>query len=423
MATIEPYQTTACITACGRKYYGSKGRPDGTGADDPCKKSGHTLHRVRYRKPDGKQTDKRGFTNKRQAQDFAATVEVKKMTGEYIAPSLGRLTVAELGAKWLAGQVFDKESWETRVESIWRVHIEPHWGARAVNSIDGTEVRDWIAGIDRAPSTLGDIHSVLVSILDDAVTQKRIPANPARGVKIPKRTPVDHVYLTHDQVAGLAAECSKGAEIVMLLAYSGLRWGEMAALRPRDVNLRRCRIHVVRSASKVNSRTVIGTPKTWELRSVAIPAEVADLLAPVVAAQRDPVGLLWSRPDGSPIRPPTTTHWFTKAVGRCVAASVPLDENGEPDGPPTFPRVTAHQLRHTAASLMIASGAHVKTIQRQLGHKSATMTLDNYGHLFDDDLDGVADRMGAGFRIAAANAAARCGQNVGKRPNLRVVGA
>jgi len=67
---------------------------------------------------------------------------------------------------------------------------------------------------------------------------------------------------------------------------------------------------------------------------------------------------------------------------------------------------------------MIASGAHVKTIQRQLGHKSATMTLDNYGHLFDDDLDGVAVRTGTGLRDAAA----RCAQNMPKRPDLRVVG-
>ncbi|MEC3952513.1 site-specific integrase [Nocardia sp. CDC153] len=407
MATIEPYPTAACKKLCG---------PD---IEEACRKKDHTLFRVRYRKPDGKQTDKRGFQRKEDAKTFAATVEVKKLTGDYVAPAMGRMTVAEIGASWLAGQVFDKESWETRVESIWRVHVEPFWGGRQVMSIDGTEVRNWITSIDRSPSTVGDIHSVLVSILDDAVTQKRIPANPARGVKIPKRTPVDHVYLTHDQVADLAAECSRGNEIVMLLAYSGLRWGEMAALRPRDVDLRRRRIHVVRSASKVNSRTVIGTPKTWELRSVAIPAEVAELLGPVVAAQRDSVGLLWSRPDGTPIRPPTTTHWFSKAVERRIAASAPLNDKGEPDGPPTFPRVTAHQLRHTAASLMIASGAHVKTIQRQLGHKSASMTLDNYGHLFDDDLDGVADRMGAGFRAAAA----KCGQNVGTRPDLRVVTA
>ncbi|WP_131817109.1 tyrosine-type recombinase/integrase [Nocardia salmonicida] len=324
------------------------------------------------------------------------------MTGDYIAPSMGRLTVAEMGSTWIARQVHTKESWSERVESIWRAHIELRWGTRQLASITRPEIRDWIAGIDRAPSTVADIHGVLSSILSEAVDEQRIPANPAAGVQLPRRVPVDHVYLTHDQVAALAAECSKGAESVMLLAYSGLRWGEMSALRPRDIDLRRRRIHVVRSASKVNSRTVIGTPKTWELRSVAIPAEVADLLAPVVAAQRDPIGLLWTRPsDGAPIRPPTTTHWFTKAVGRCIAASVPIDQDGE-RGPVTIPRVTAHQLRHTAASLMIASGAHVKTIQRQLGHKSATMTLDNYGHLFDDDLDGVADRMSAGFRAAAA---------------------
>jgi integrase len=142
---------------------------------------------------------------------------------------------------------------------------------------------------------------------------------------------------------------------------------------------------------------------------VAIPAEVADLLRPVVEAQHDPNGLLWARPDGEPLRPPTTTHWLGAAVRRCIEASTARDEDGEPIGPAIFPRVTAHQLRHTAASLMIASGAHVKTVQRQLGHKTATMTLDNYGHLFEDDLDVVADRMSAGLRAAAAE----CGQNVG----------
>ena len=69
------------------------------------------------------------------------------------------------------------------------------------------------------------------------------------------------------------------------------------------------------------------------------------------------------------------------AVKRCQAA----DEK--------FPRVTVHELRHTAASLMIATGANVKTVQAQLGHKTATMTLDQYGHLFPDDLDDVADKM------------------------------
>ncbi|MRH88049.1 tyrosine-type recombinase/integrase [Nocardia sp. SYP-A9097] len=373
---------------------------------------------MRYRKPDGKQTDKRGFVRKFDAERFANTVEVKKMTGDYIAPSMGRLTVGELGPKWLARQVHIKPSWAERIDSIWRVHVEPEWGARQLASIDRPSVRDWVAGIKRAPSTVADIHTVLSMILDEAVEEKRIPANPAAGIQLPRRQLVEHNYLTHDQVAALTAE-SKWPEIVMLLAYSGMRWGEMAALRPRDVDLERRRIRILRSASKVNSRSVIGSPKTWEIRTVAIPGEVAEMLRPAVSAQRDRNGLLWSRPDGEPIRPPTTTHWFGGAVRRCIKASVPSDDDGNPTGPATFPRVSAHQLRHTAASLMIASGAHVKTVQRQLGHKTATMTLDNYGHLFEDDLDNVADRMGDGFRAAAA----RCGQNVGTPPKLRLVGA
>ncbi|GGL09735.1 tyrosine-type recombinase/integrase [Nocardia jinanensis] len=389
MATIEPYGTKS-----GKRY------------------------QVRYRKPDGKQTKKRGFRRKIDAEQFANTVEVKKLTGEYIAPSMGRMTVGELGPKWLARQVHIKPSWAERVDSIWRVHIEPHWGARQLASIERPEVKDWIAGIKRAPSTVADIHAVWSMILDEAVEEKRIPANPAAKMDLPRRQLVEHNYLTHDQVAALAAE-AKHSEIVMLLAYSGIRWGEMAALRPRDVDLERRRIRIMRSASKVNARSVIGAPKTWEIRTVAVPGEVAKMLHSVVGAQPNANGLLWARPDGEPLRPPTTTHWFGGAVRRCIAASIPRDEDGEQSGSATFPRVTAHQLRHTAASLMIASGAHVKTVQRQLGHKTATMTLDNYGHLFEDDLDDVAERMGGGLRAAAL----RCAQNVPTPPKLRVVSA
>ena len=64
--------------------------------------SGATLYRVRYRTPDKRQTDKRGFTTKRDAETFAATLEVSKARGEYVAPTLGQVTIGELGAAWLA---------------------------------------------------------------------------------------------------------------------------------------------------------------------------------------------------------------------------------------------------------------------------------------------------------------------------------
>ena len=395
MATIERYELRPKI---GR---------DGLPKKPPIR------YRVRYRKPDGNQTDKRGFLTKAAAEAFAATVEVEKLTGAYIAPTLGRVALSDFGEPWMKRQLHVKESWSTRVESIWRIHIEPWWGDRQVGSITRTEVQDWVIGLNRAASTVSDILSVFAMILDDAVEQRFIAANPARGVKLPRRGHVEHNYLSHGQVAQLAL-ASKHPDIVMLLAYTGLRWGEMAALRPRDVSVDVCRIRVARSASKVNSRSVLTTPKNWERRTVAAPEEVIAMIEPRL--DRAPDTLLWSRPDGEPLRPPTTTHWFGAAVARCIEVSIPRGDDGEPTGPPTFPRVTVHELRHTAASLMIASGAHVKTVQRQLGHKTATMTLDLYGHLFPDDLDDVASRMSTGLR------AAKCGQNVGtQRPELRVV--
>jgi hypothetical protein len=101
MATIESYETST-----GAKRY-----------------------MVRYRTPQRTQTKKRGFKTKRDAQEFAATVEVEKTTGAYVAPSLGMITVGELGPAFLARQAHHKPSWTARIESVWRVHVEPKWGA------------------------------------------------------------------------------------------------------------------------------------------------------------------------------------------------------------------------------------------------------------------------------------------------------
>ncbi len=132
--------------------------------------------------------------------------------------------------------------------------------------------------------------------------------------------------------------------------------------------------------SEVDAGLKPGVTSQMAEENRALHKEIAEFLAPAIVSKA-PDELLWSRADGQPLRPPTTTHWFGAAVKRCQAADA------------KFPRVTVHELRHTAASLMIASRANVKTVQSQLGHKTATMTLDQYGHLFPDDLDDVADKI------------------------------
>ncbi|WP_051892945.1 tyrosine-type recombinase/integrase [Bifidobacterium magnum] len=147
----------------------------------------------------------------------------------------------------------------------------------------------------------------------------------------------------------------------------------------RLILIDRRRFDINKSATEVCRRIVVGTPKTHELRTVMFPAVLGPLL-PVRGKGDD--DLLFADPT-SPTgyimqvdSPKTGSSWFTRA---CDAAGVP--------------RMTVHDLRHTAASLMVRSGANVKAVQRQLGHASAAMTLDVYADLFDDDLDSVSESL------------------------------
>ncbi len=97
---------------------------------------------------------------------------------------------------------------------------------------------------------------------------------------------------------------------------------------------------------------------------------------------KDREDLLWPSRTGGYLGPPSSADsWLAGAVRRCQQAD------------PALPQVTAHALRHTAASLAISSGANPKVVQRMLGHASAAMTLDVYADLFDSDLDSVAENV------------------------------
>jgi integrase len=218
----------------------------------------------------------------------------------------------------------------------------------------------------------------------------RLTKNPARGAdNLPRKvSQKPRRYLSHAEVIRLAehAPTDTHRAIVLTLAYCGLRWGEAVGLRVRDLNMLRRRIHVNIAAVEVDGVIVIGTPKSHERRTVPIP----EFLLLPLASQcegKEPDSLVFADARGNHLRRPKTstgtTSWFLTAT---------VDAKIE--------RLTPHDLRHTAASLAISSGANVKAVQRMLGHKSAAMTLDTYADLFDDDLDSVAERPDAGARAA-----------------------
>ncbi|QFS93781.1 Transposase [Mycobacterium sp. THAF192] len=345
---------------------------------------GATRYRVRYRTPDRRQTDKRGFKTKRDAEQWAAKNEIDKLRGEYVAPALGKITVGELGPGWLARQKghMKPSGWRS-YESAWRVHVEPKWSRVRVSDVAHTDVQAWVAEIaaKRGPVIVQTAYSVLARILDDAVRDRRLAANPARGVKLPKRAKRKNTYLTAGQLQALAVEAGRYRSLVLLLGTAGLRWGEAAALRVGDVDFLKRRVVLHENAVTVGTRVHVGTLKSGEKRTVALAGFVVEELAKTCRGKSHG-DLIWSSRSGDYLGPPSShDSWMAGAVERCQK----VDE--------TFPRVTAHALRHTAASLAVSSGANVKVVQRMLGHASAAMTLDVYADLFDDDLTAVADKL------------------------------
>jgi integrase len=137
----------------------------------------------------------------------------------------------------------------------------------------------------------------------------------------------------------------------------------------RVILLRR-RIKVTRSMSEINGQLILSTPKTHQSRDVPIGRFLADLLAKEIAG-KTPRDLLFCSPEGEPVR---LSNWRRRVWDPAVVAT---GQTG----------LTPHDLRHTAASLGVSSGASVKHIQRMLGHQDAAMTLNVYAGLFDDDLD------------------------------------
>jgi integrase len=344
-------------------------------------------YEVRYRTPDNRTTRKRGFKRKRDAELWAANQSVSASRGEHVDVSAGKATVGALGPKWLSGRAHLKPSSASAYASAWKVNVEPKWSGWQVSAIKPSDIQAWVSELSakRSATTVRRAHDVLAGILDSAVQDRRIATNPARGVKLPRKTPKARHYLTDEQVDALANAVAEGvnkrpgyaaenARIVRVLAYTGIRWGELAGLEVSDVDLAKRRLRIERTASIVSGYVQVGTPKTHERRSVSFPAFLVDELRAQI--EKHPSGILFPDIEGGHRRTPMVNArgWFTNAAERA----------GLPEG------LTIHDLRHTYASLAIHAGANVKAVQRQLGHASASQTLDTYSGLFEDDLDAVS---------------------------------
>jgi len=211
-----------------------------------------------------------------------------------------------------------------------------------------------------------------------------LSSNPAAGVSLPRPTRNEMLFLTPEQVELLAKALPRTHRaMVYTLAYTGIREGEATALRRRKVNLLQREIIIDESATDVHGRKVFGETKNRQTRIAALPAFLAEMLeAHLEHISAEPDALLFTTSKGGPI------DWsnFRTRVWRPAVAAAGLD-----------PKLRIHDLRHTAASILIAQGCHAKVVQEHLGHSSIVITMDRYGHLYPEDRSKVSDALDAAF--------------------------
>jgi integrase len=364
-------------------------------------RDGNVSWRVRYRDPAGEQRN-RSFPRKIDAQQFLTSIESSKLTGSYVDPGRAKVTLGSVADRWIAGKIGLRPTTRARYEVALKVHVRPRWGTTPLDRIEYSDVQTWLAelsGSGQSGASVRKSYGVFSAILDLAVRDKRLPANPARGVDLPPVNARRRKYLTARQVVALAEAAALPVDrgyalptdaafgqyrlTVFVMAYCGLRWSELAALKTCQVDLLRRRFEIAEAVTEVDGVLVWGTTKSHERRSVPIPRFLADDLMLHLAGM-DAEDLVFTGAEGGVMRNRAARRaWFDRAA-------TSIGESG----------LTPHEMRHTAASLAVSAGANVKAVQRMLGHASAAMTLDIYADLFDDDLDALADRLDAVARAA-----------------------
>ena len=169
-------------------------------------------YRVMYRTPDHRQTTKRGFKTKREAELYLATVETNKARGEYIDASAARVTIASLGTEWLANQAHLKPSSLRPLEIAWRLQVDP-LGRRPVGNVRPQDVQTWMTSLGSGTGkevespTIFDAASTFSPAFSTSRSETIASRQIARGDRFPRKVARAHIYLTHHQVA----EASAGA--------------------------------------------------------------------------------------------------------------------------------------------------------------------------------------------------------------------
>ncbi len=350
-------------------------------------KDGHRYD-VSYRGPDGRERSKTWRTRK-DAIAFAATVQADLVRGQWVDPRGANRTFAAWAAQWLQGDPNKRPKTLACDEDTIRLHLNPTLGAKALGSITPNEIRGLVNKwtVKAAPSTVRRRYAVLRAILTTAVEADLIGRSPCRGIKLPSVEPKAHHVVTPAELEALAG--AVGPEYKALVhvgAMLGLRFSECAGLRVRNLDLLRQTISIEESLSEVRGQLIVGRPKSAAgRRSMRMPDRLNALLAAHLASRgltaKNSDEYVFAAPAGGPLRYAA----FRSRVW------VPACRNAGVTG------LGFHDLRRTAATVLIASGVDVRTAQNRLGHSDPRLTIGLYAQVSSEADERAANSIGDHF--------------------------
>jgi integrase len=347
----------------------------------------------------------------------AAEKELRRLlrtvdTGEHVDPT--RMTVRAWLTQWHETKKAEiSPKTHERYGEIINNFLIPALGALPLAKLNSTHIEkaysEWASGGRRdgkpgglSPQTRRYIHVVLKSALSRAVEQQLLARNPADilSKRLPKDERKEMVTLAPEQSAQFleSIKDSRTYWPVLIAFATGMRRGEVLALRWKNLDLDRKKLRVIQSLEQTKNGLRFKDTKTSKVRAIDLPAYAVEELRRLKRQQAEELlalgirqtgdTLVCCRADGEPLQPRSLTHQFTILRRRIKG----------------LPRMRFHDMRHTHATQLLADGVHPKVAQERLGHSSITTTMDLYSHVTETMQSDAAARLDAAYQTAKTRA-------------------
>ncbi|WP_287154458.1 site-specific integrase [Candidatus Solincola tengchongensis] len=360
-----------------RKYRATRNRPE------------RTVYYVRFKNPiTGRWTERRAGERRKDAEALKRRIDEEIAKGTF-GKEKKDPSFSEFASQYLEDKKAElKPSTYKDYRQVLGNHILPFFKRTHLSQVTPARVQDFLRHLQKkgvSPATTGKVYRVLKSLLRRAIALEYLDRDPTIGIRPPRVERKEMDFLERDEVEALL-EASEGDihDIIALAVFTGMRQGEILALRWQDIDYRNGIIRVVRSFSPANGFSDLKSEKSR--RAVPLIPRLADIFQKRYESmgRPDPDSLVFPTEAGTPKdRNNLISREFEPAL---LSAGIR--------------KIRFHDLRHTYASLAIASGADPKGLQSVLGYSSITVTMDTYGHLFPGHMESITRGLDGMFPVS-----------------------